>query len=60
MAISSVTTNVPSHPPVTPTDTTQQKSPPPKNDSDNDDNNTVQHTRAPLPPGQSTRVDQLA
>jgi hypothetical protein len=60
MAISSVTTNVPAQPPVASTDTTQQKPPPPKNDSDNDDNNSVQQTRAPLPPGQGTRVDQLA
>jgi hypothetical protein len=60
MAISSVTTNVPSHTPVTPADTTQQKPPPPKTDSDNEDNTTVQQTRAPLPPGQGTRVDQLA
>jgi hypothetical protein len=59
MAISSVTTNVPSHTPAVSTDTTQQKPPPPKNDQDNDDN-TVQQPRAPLPPGQGTRVDQLA
>jgi hypothetical protein len=57
MAISSVTTSVPSHPPAVSTDTTQQKPPPPKNDNDD---NTVQQTRAPLPPGQGTRVDQLA
>jgi hypothetical protein len=56
MAISSVTTSVPSQTPVASTDPTQQK-PPPKNDNDD---NTVQQTRAPLPPGQGTRVDQIA
>jgi hypothetical protein len=30
-----------------------------KNDSDNDDSSS-QQVRAPLPPGQGTRVDQLA
>ena len=57
MAISSVTTSVPSQTPVASTDPSQQKPPPPKNDNDD---NTVQQTRAPLPPGQGTRVDQLA
>jgi hypothetical protein len=58
MAISSVSSNVPSPPPAASVATAQQ-TPPPKNDGDNDDN-SVQQTRAPLPPGQGTRVDQLA
>jgi hypothetical protein len=60
MAISSVSTSVPSQTPVVSTDATQQKPPPPKNDGDNDDGSSVQQTRAPLPPGQGTRIDQLA
>ena len=38
----------------------QQTTPQVKANSDNDDNNNAQTTRAPLPPGQGTRVDQLA
>jgi hypothetical protein len=55
MTISSVSSSVPPTPIVS-TDTSQQ---PVKNDSDKDDSSS-QQVRAPLPPGQGTRVDQLA
>jgi hypothetical protein len=58
MTISSVSSSVPPTPVVS-TDTSQQHTPPVKNDSDNDDTSS-QQARAPLPPGQGTRVDQLA
>ena len=61
MTISSVTSSVPSQTPVAAPDTTQQQTTQQvKANSDNDDNNNAQTTRAPLPPGQGTRVDQLA
>jgi len=61
MTISSVTSSVPSHTPVVPPDTSQQQTTQQANaTSDNDDNSNAQTTRAPLPPGQGTRVDQLA
>jgi hypothetical protein len=59
MSVSSVSTSVPPQPPVAP----QQASPPQpaaKNDGDSDDGSSVQTQKAPLPPGQGTRVDQLA
>jgi hypothetical protein len=56
MTISSVSSSVPPTPIVS-TDTSQQKPPPVKTDSDDTSSEQV---RAPLPPGQGTRVDQLA
>ena len=58
MTISSVSSSVPPTPIVS-TDTSQQQTQPVKNDSDKDDSSS-QQVRAPLPPGQGTRVDQLA
>ena len=58
MAVSSVTSNIPPTPP--PQVSAPPTPPPTKNDNDSDDTNSVQATKAPLPPGQGTRVDQLA
>jgi hypothetical protein len=58
MTISSVSSSVPPTPVVS-TDSSQQQTPPVKTDSDSDDTSS-QQVRAPLPPGQGTRVDQLA
>ena len=56
MAVSSVSSNVP---PAPPPQASAPPTPPVKNDNDNDDRNSVA-PKAPLPPGQGTRVDQLA
>jgi len=55
MTISSVSSSVPPTPIVS-TDASQQQ-PPVKTDGDD---SSSQQVRAPLPPGQGTRVDQLA
>jgi len=55
MAVSSVSSNVPPAPP--PQASAPPTPPPAKND---DDDRSVQAPKAPLPPGQGTRVDQLA
>jgi hypothetical protein len=56
MAVSSVSSNVP---PAPPPQASAPPTPPVKNDNDKDDSNSVA-PKAPLPPGQGTRVDQLA
>jgi len=57
MNVSSVSPPVP----VTPVQTSSPTSPPAKTDSNSVDASTDQSTPpAPLPPGQGTRVDQLA
>jgi hypothetical protein len=55
MSVSSVSTSVPVQPVVS------QPQPPAVNDNDrtNDDAATAQAVKAPLPPGQGTRIDQL-
>jgi hypothetical protein len=58
MSISSVSAPSPVQPPTT---TSQTTMPPPSNDSDSDDAGAAQPpAQAPLPPGQGTRIDQLA
>jgi len=58
MSISSVSAPSPVQPPAT---TSQTTMPPPSNDSDSDDAGAAQPpAQAPLPPGQGTRIDQLA
>ena len=58
MSVSSVSSSVPPAPP-------PQASAPPKppvkadSDSDSDNGRSVEAPKAPLPPGQGTRVDQL-
>jgi hypothetical protein len=53
--------SVPSPTPVTPVQTSNPTPPPAKTDSNSVDPSTDQPTPpAPLPPGQGTRVDQLA
>jgi hypothetical protein len=59
MTISSVTSSVPSPTPVISPQTSAPPAPPVQNDGDSDDGSS-QATQAPLPPGQGTRVDQLA
>jgi hypothetical protein len=56
MAVSSVSSSVP---PAPPPQASAPPAPPPKNDSDSD-GGSVQATKASLPPGQGTKVDQLA
>ncbi|HEY3792212.1 MAG TPA: hypothetical protein VGM09_10320 [Bradyrhizobium sp.] len=58
MSISSVSAT----PPVTPVVSNNQPSTPPapSNDNDADDSSSTQPAQAPLPPGQGTRIDQLA
>ena len=57
MSISSVSAT----PPVTPAVSNNPPSTPvPGNDKDADDSSSTQPTQAPLPPGQGTRIDQLA
>ncbi len=63
MAISSVTSSVP----VTPPQPVALQTPPVKNDGDGDANDAANAANAyqppppaPLPPGQGTRIDQLA
>jgi len=58
MSISSVSAPSPVQPPTT---TSQTTMPPASNDSDSDDAGAAQPpAQAPLPPGQGTRIDQLA
>jgi hypothetical protein len=57
MAVSSVSSSVPPTPP--PQVSAPPTPPPVKNDNDSDDR-SVQAPKAPLPPGQGTRIDQLA
>jgi len=58
MSISSVSAPSPVQPPTT---TSQTTTPPASNDSDSDDAGAAQPpAQAPLPPGQGTRIDQLA
>jgi hypothetical protein len=58
MSISSVSAPSPVQ---SPTTTSQTTMPPPSNDSDSDDAGAAQPpAQAPLPPGQGTRIDQLA
>jgi hypothetical protein len=57
MAVSSVSSTVP---PTPPPQVSAPPTPPVKNDNDSDDGSSVQAPKAPLPPGQGTRVDQLA
>jgi hypothetical protein len=60
MSISSVSAPGPVQPPYT-TTTSQTTTPPPSNDNDSDDAGAAQPpAQAPLPPGQGTRIDQLA
>jgi hypothetical protein len=56
MAVSSVSSSVP---PTPSPQVSAPPTPPVKNDKDSDDASSVQ-AKAPLPPGQGTRVDQLA
>jgi hypothetical protein len=57
MSISSVSAPSPVQPPTT----SQTTMPPASNDSDSDDAGAAQPpAQAPLPPGQGTRIDQLA
>ncbi|MBU6462264.1 MAG: hypothetical protein KGK01_15705 [Bradyrhizobium sp.] len=58
MSISSVSAT----PPVTPTvsNSAPPSTPVPSSDNDADDSSSTQPTQAPLPPGQGTRIDQLA
>ena len=60
MSVSSVSAT----PPVTPVVSNSQPSTPPApsndNDNDADDSSSAQPAQAPLPPGQGTRIDQLA
>jgi hypothetical protein len=59
MSVSSVA--APLVPVVKPPEVTITKAPDVKTDQTNDDSRSVQPTaKAPLPPGQGTRVDQLA
>jgi hypothetical protein len=59
MSISSVSAPGPVQPPYT--TTSQTTTPPASNDNDSDDAGAVQPpAHAPLPPGQGTRIDQLA
>jgi hypothetical protein len=58
MSVSSITTAAPPAP-VKPPEATPPK-PEVKADSDSNDSRTSQPTLAPLPPGQGTRVNQLA
>jgi len=61
MSISSVTTSVPSPTPVISPQASAPPTPPVSNDSDSDEaGGPSRTTPAPLPPGQGTRVDQLA
>jgi hypothetical protein len=54
MSVSSVSTSVPVQPVVS------QPQPPAVNDNNNnDDASAAQAVKAPLPPGQGTRIDQL-
>lgn len=58
MAVSSVSSSVP---PAPPPQVSAPPTPPVKTDSDSDDGRSGQATpKAALPPGQGTRVDQLA
>jgi hypothetical protein len=58
MSISSVSAPSPVQ---LPTTTSQTTMPPASNDSDSDDAGAAQPpAQAPLPPGQGTRIDQLA
>jgi hypothetical protein len=58
MSISSVSAPSPVQPPTT---TSQTTTPPASNDNDTDDAGAAQPpVQAPLPPGQGTRIDQLA
>jgi hypothetical protein len=60
MSISSVSAPSPVQPPTT-TTTSQTTTPPASNDNDSDDAGAAQPpVQAPLPPGQGTRIDQLA
>ncbi len=59
MSVSSVSTSVPPQAPVAPQQASAPQTPPAKNDGDSDDGRSVQTPKAPLPPGQGTRVDQL-
>jgi hypothetical protein len=52
------TSSISAPPPVQPT-YTQPTPPVVNNDSDSDDAGAQPATRAPLPPGQGTRIDQL-
>jgi hypothetical protein len=57
MSISSVSAPSPVQPPTT----SKTTMPPASNDSDSDDAGAAQPpAQAPLPPGQGTRIDQLA
>jgi len=58
MSVSSVSSSVP---PAPPPQVSAPPTPPVKNDGDSDDGRSVQAApKAALPPGQGTRVDQLA
>jgi hypothetical protein len=60
MSISRVSAPSPVQPPTT-TTTSQTTTPPASNDNDSDDAGAAQPpVQAPLPPGQGTRIDQLA
>ncbi len=54
MSVSSVSTSVPVQPIVS-----SQPKPPAVSDNNNDDAGAAQAVKAPLPPGQGTRIDQL-
>ena len=54
--------SIPASPPVATPQVSQPQPPAPKNDSDADEARAAasQPVRAPLPPGQGTRVDQIS
>jgi hypothetical protein len=58
MSVSSISAT----PPVTPTAVSNNPPSPsaPSNDNDADDSSSSPPAQAPLPPGQGTRIDQLA
>jgi hypothetical protein len=58
MSISSVSATPPAAPVVS--NNTPSTPPAPSNDNDSDDSSSTQPAQAPLPPGQGTRIDQLA
>jgi hypothetical protein len=56
MSVSSISAT----PPVTPTAVSNNPPSAPSNDNDADDSSSSPPAQAPLPPGQGTRIDQLA
>jgi hypothetical protein len=60
MSVSSIST-VAAPPPVQPLQASAPQTAPAKTDGDNDtDNSAAPPAQAPLPPGQGTRIDQIA